>query len=144
MSRYGMPIHKFIRKRNPSSKIRTPFHNDIFWLPKEVTHKAIRRIVNRPRWEIFAQRAIEIQPRSSASNELGYGVRMTRGVCLVSLRQAIKEKGCSLQDGSISEDVEDIVITIQNNSESVVSIDKADSLCYINYHVYEFNYIKYK
>lgn len=135
MSRYGMPIHKFITKRNPSSKIRTRFHNDIFWLPKEVTHKAIRRIVNPPRWEIFAQRAIEIQPRSSVSLELGFGVRMTRGVCLVSLRQVIKEKGCSLQDGTISEDVEDIVITIQNNSESVVNIDKGDSLCYINYHV---------
>lgn len=135
MSRYGMPIHKFITKRNPSSKIRTRFHNDIFWLPKEVTHKAIRRIVNPPRWEIFAQRAIEIQPRSLVSLELGFGVRMTRGVCLVSLRQVIKEKGCSLQDGTISEDVEDIVITIQNNSESVVNIDKGDSLCYINYHV---------
>lgn len=135
MSRYGMPIHKFITKRNPYSKIRTRFHNDIFWLPKEVTHKAIRRIVNPPRWEIFAQRAIEIQPRSSVSLELGFGVRMTRGVCLVSLRQVIKEKGCSLQDGTISEDVEDIVITIQNNSESVVNIDKGDSLCYINYHV---------
>src|SRR6218665_3719703 len=98
MSRYGMPIHKFITKRNPSSKIRTRFHNDIFWLPKKVRHKAIRRIVNLPRWEIFAQRAIEIQPRSSVSLELGFGVRMTRGVGLVSLRQVIKEKGCSLQD----------------------------------------------
>src|SRR6218665_3722448 len=135
MSRYGMPIHKFITKRNPSTKIRTRFHNDIFWLPKEVTHKAVGRIVNPPRWEIFAQRAIEIQPRSSVSNELGFGVRMTRGVCLVSLRQVIKEKGCSLQAGTISEDVEDIVITIQNNSESVVSIDKGESLCSINYHV---------
>src|SRR6218665_1545753 len=135
MSRYGMPIHKFITKRNLSSKIRTRFHYDIFWLPKEVTHKAIKRIVNPPRREIFAQRAIEIQPRSSGSNELGFGVRMTRGVCLVALRQVIKEKGCSLQDGNISEDVEDIMITIQNNSESVVNIDKGDSLCYINYHV---------
>ena len=80
--------------------------------------------MNPPRWEIFAQRTIEIQPRSSVSLELGFGVQMTRGVCLVSLRQVIKETECSLQDGTISEDVEDIVIhvTIQNNSESVVSI----------------------
>src|SRR6218665_2501889 len=138
MSRYDMPIHKFITKRNPStcSKIRTRFHNDIYWLPKEVTHKAIRQIMNPPLWEIFSQHAaVEIQPRSSVSHELGFGVRMTRGVCLVSLRQVIKEKGCSLQDGTIFEDVEDIVITIQNNSESVVSIGKGDFLCYINYHV---------
>src|SRR6218665_1871132 len=109
MSRYGMPIHKFITKRNPYNKIRTRFHNDLFWLPKEVTCKAMKRILNRPRWEIFAQRAIEIQPRSSVSHELGFGVRMTRKVCMVSLRLDIKEKGCSLQDGTISEDVEDIV-----------------------------------
>src|SRR6218665_2568080 len=135
MSRYGMPIHKFITKRNPYSKIKTRVHNDIFWLPKEVTHKATRTIVNPPRWEIFAQRAIEIQPRSSVSLELGFSVRMTRGVCLMSLRQVVKENWCSLQDGTISEDVEDIVITIQKNSDSVVNIDKGDSLCYINYHV---------
>src|SRR6218665_2813550 len=127
MSRYGMPIHKFITKRNQSSKIRTRFHNDIFWLPKEVTHKAIRRIVNHPRWEIFTQRAIEIQPRSLVSLELGFGIRMTRALCLVSLRPVIKEKGCSLQDGTLSEDVEDIVITIQTTSESVVSIDTRES-----------------
>src|SRR6218665_1334158 len=97
MSRYGMPIHKFITKRNPSSKIRIRFHNDIFWLPKEITHKAKRRIVNPPRWKIFAQRAIKIKPRSSLSLELGFGVRMNRAVCLVSLRQVIKEKACSLK-----------------------------------------------
>ena len=89
MSRYGMPILNFITKRNPSSKIRSQFHNDIFWLSKEVAHKAMRRIVNPPRWEICAQRAIEIQPRSWVSHELGFDVRMTRGVCLVSLRQVI-------------------------------------------------------
>src|SRR6218665_3462946 len=109
MSRYGMLIHKFITKRNTSSKTRTRLQNDIFWLPKEVTHKAIRRIVDPPRWEFFAQRAIEIQPILSVSHELGFGVLMTKGVCLVSLRQVIKVKGCSLQDGAISEDVEDIV-----------------------------------
>src|SRR6218665_2413237 len=135
MSRYGMPIHKIITKRNPSSKIRTRFHNDIFWLPKEETQKVIRRIVNPPRWKFFAQGAIEIQPRSSVSLELGFGVRMSRAVCLVSLRQVTKEKGCSLQDETISENVEDIVITIQNNSESVVSIGKGDSLSCISYHV---------
>ena len=91
--------------------------------------------MNLPRWEIFAHRAIEIQPRSSISLELGFGVQMSRAVCLVSLRQVNKGKGCSLQDGTISENVEDIAITIQNNSESVVSLDKGDSLCYISYHV---------
>src|SRR6218665_434884 len=106
-----MPIHKFITKRIASNKIITRFYNGIFWLPKQVTYKAIRKF---SALEIFAQRAIEIQSGhpTSVSHELGFGVRMTRGVCLVSLRQVIKEKGCSLQDGTISEHVEDIVITI--------------------------------
>src|SRR6218665_270223 len=93
MSRYGMPIHKFITKRNPYSKIRTRFHNDIFWLPKEVMHKAIWRILNPPRWEIFAQRAIESQPRSSVSLELGFGVRMTRGVVWCHSDRLSKKRG---------------------------------------------------
>lgn len=131
MSEYGMPIHKFITKRNSPRRARTQ-PKSVVWLPKEVTHKAIRQ-QGTQRWEIFAQRAITIQPRSSVSQELGFGVRITRGVCLISLRQAIKEKRCSLQDGTISEDVQDIVITIQNNSDSVVTLNEGDSLCYINY-----------
>jgi len=135
MSRiYGMPMHKLITKRYIPNRVRIQ-PVSVFWVPKEVTHRAIRTPGSSQRWEIFAQTAITIQPRTSISQQLGFGVRIIRGVCLVSLRQAIKEKRCSLQDGTISEDVEDIVVTIQNNSDSVVIINEGNSLCYINYHV---------
>jgi len=58
---------------------------------------------------------------------------MTKGKCLVLLRQNIIAKGCTLQDGTVSEDVEDIIITIQNNSDTAVIIKERDSLCYIMY-----------
>jgi hypothetical protein len=131
MSRYGMPIHKFITKRNPPIRVRTR-PDSIFWRPKEVTYGPIRQGL---RWEIFAQRPITIQPKTSMTLELGFGVRMTKGKCLVSLRQKLIEKELLLQDGTVSEDVEDIIITIQNNSDTAVIIKERDSLCYINYYL---------
>jgi hypothetical protein len=119
-------IHKFITKQV------TPISRDtVRWMPKEVTYPPIR---HGPRLEIFAQQAITIGPRSSRTLVLGFGVSITRGICLVSLRQDIKEKRCSLQDGTVSEDVEDIIITIQNNFDCIVTINEGDSLCYINYY----------
>lgn len=57
---------------------------------------------------------------------------MNRGICPISLRQYIKERRSNLQDGIVSEDVKDIlIILIQNNSDSEVTINKG--LVYINY-----------
>ena len=60
---------------------------------------------------------------------------MTDGICLISLKQELKQRRCSLQDGVVSEDTDDIKITIQNNSDSEVKIDEGESLCLINYYV---------
>jgi hypothetical protein len=128
MSRYGQPIHKFITKRNPPIRFR-PRPDSIVWRPKEVKYGHIRYGL---RWEVFAQRTITIQPNTSITLELGFG-HSIKGKCLVSLRQNIIAKGCSLQDGTVSEDVEDIIITIQNNSDTAVIIKERDSLCYIMY-----------
>jgi hypothetical protein len=66
--------------------------------------------------------------------ELGFG-HSIKGKCLVSLRQKLIEKELLiLQDGTVPEDVEDIIITIQNNSDTAVIIKERDSLCYINYY----------
>lgn len=59
---------------------------------------------------------------------------MTRRMCLISLRKNIKEKRCSLQDGFVCEHVTDIIITVQNNSDTAVTVNEGDSLCYINYY----------
>ena len=101
-------------------------------MQKDVLHKPIRR-KGGLRWEIFAQQQISIQPGKTFTAALGFGVGMTRGMCLISLRQELKLKRCSLQDGTVPEDVADIIITIQNNSESVVIVNEGDSLCYIIY-----------
>jgi hypothetical protein len=117
------PIHKFITEQTPHS---------VQWRPKEVTHAPIRQ---GSRWEVFAQETFTIQPRSSSTLVLGFGVSMTRGMCLISLRQDIKERRCSLQDGTVCENVEDIIITIQNNSDNLVTINEGDSLCYVTHHL---------
>jgi hypothetical protein len=54
-----------------------------------------------------------------------------QGVCSVSLRQNLKVKRCSLHDGFVAEPVDDIIVTIQNNSDDAVTILKGDSLCFI-------------
>jgi hypothetical protein len=54
---------------------------------------------------------------------------------LVSLKQELKQKRCSLQDGIVApaEVIDDIIVTIQNNSEHEVIINEGDSLFYVNY-----------
>lgn len=125
-----MPVHKFVRKYTQEIKRVQP--NSVFWIPKQVTHSPIR-LNGGLKWEIFAQNNINIQPKGIFTAILGFGVRMTRGLCLISLRQDLKLKRLSLQDGVVSEDVDDIIITIQNNSDSIITINAGQSLCFINY-----------
>lgn len=124
----GMPIHKFITKRSPV-RHKTPA---IRWRVRETTHMPAQ--INSSKWEIFAQREIKIKPRSSSTLLLAFGVQMASGICLISLRQKIKEMRCSLQDGAVSENVEDILVTIQNNSDTMVTIDEGDAICFVNYY----------
>ena len=123
-----MAIHKFITKRSRVQHEPTP----IKWLVRDTAHMPGR--INSTKWEIFAQKDIEIQPTASLTLQFPFGVRMTRGICLISLRQELKTKKLSLHDGTLSEDVDDIIITIQNNSEKIVNLLEGASLCYINYH----------
>jgi hypothetical protein len=76
---------------------------------------------------------LTINPKSTITSSLGFGIRLdwSRGVCSISLRQALKEQQLSLHDGFIAETVENIIITIQNNSSNVVNIDEGESLCFI-------------
>jgi len=126
-----MPIHKFYVKRNIPLPFR-PKPDSITWKPKRVRYGPVRQGL---RWELFAQRTIKIEPQTSIKLELGFGVKMTKGKCIVSLRNNFIDKGCVLEDGTILEDVEDIIITIQNNSDSAVIIRERDSLCFIYYYV---------
>jgi len=127
------PLHKFITKPTRQAEVRTQPISVSWKVKSNVTH-APKRQRGGLRWEIFAQNVITIQPRATNTLLLGLGVEMTGGVCLVSLRQSIKERRCSLQDGEVSEDVvDDIIVSIQNNSDSLVTINGGESLCYVNY-----------
>jgi hypothetical protein len=119
-----MPVHKFITKHT---------HDAVRWLPGETTYSPIQ--IEGMKWEVFAQKLVTVQPKSSVTLGLGLGVLMTRGLCFISLRQDLKEKRCSLQDGAVSEDVDNIIITIQNNSDCPVIINEGDSLCYVTHRV---------
>ena len=126
-----MPVHKFITA--PEREIQLQQPDSINWLPQKVKHNPVRQNGGL-RWEIFAQSTTTIQPKGTHMTELGFGVRITgkrRGLCLLSLSKDLKQKQCSLQDGTVTFDVDDIIVTIQNNSESIVTINEGQSLCYI-------------
>jgi len=132
MSRnYLRPIHKFGTKPVRSKNFLV---NPVEWLPKkELTHIPLRQYGSQ-RWEIFAQREITIEPKETETIESGLGVRMTRGWCGISLRQEILASGCALQgEGIVTGDIADIVVTISNDSDSVVTIIEGDLICII-YH----------
>ena len=118
-----MSIHKFIHKQE------RPPATAVTWIP----HAGLaypQKQLNR-RWAILTQQSLTVNPKWTITLSLGFGVQLFRGVCSISLRQALKEKQLSLHDGFIAETVEDIIITIQNNSSNVVNIAEGESLCFI-------------
>ena len=54
---------------------------------------------------------------------------MSEGVVLVALANSLEYKQCSLQNDVNLEDVEDIVITLTNNSSEIVNIQEYELLC---------------
>ena len=132
MSRYVRPLHKFITKPPRPAKYLI---NPVTWLPKTgVTHIPIKQRGSQ-RWEIFAQRTITINPKETETFELGLGVRMTKGWCGISIRQEIRASGCVLRDDVVTENMADIVVTILNDSDSIVTILEGDPLCFIHHTV---------
>src|SRR6218665_1828174 len=127
-----MPIHKMGFTKPVIERYERTQPTSVHWVPKEVTHSP-NRLLGGLRWEMFSQNGINIPSKGTIALQLGLGVKMTRGICLISLRQYIKEKGCSLQNAIVAENVDDIIISIQNYSDSDVTINKGDSLCYVNY-----------
>lgn len=125
MQRYGQPLHKFGTKYKRPVVIAPP----IKWIPHENLTYPAKPLSGK--YEILAQEAITIQPKAALTISLKMGLQLLRGVCAVSLRQTLKEKKCSLQDGYVGETVADIIVTIQNNSDTAVTIAAGESLCYL-------------
>ena len=75
-------------------------------------------------WEIFSQQEIKLNPNEVKQIRLKLGFMMSEGVVLAGLANSLKYKRCSLKNEVNLEDVEDIVITLMNNSSEIVNIQE--------------------
>ena len=121
-----MNIHKF----NVKPKTIPP--KTIHWQPlREVKYPALK--VNSITWEISSQEDIKLKPNEVKQLRLGLRFIMSEGVVLVALANSLKNKRCILQNKVSLEDAKDIVITLTNNSNEIVDIEKTGHLrcvCY--------------
>ena len=121
-----MNIHKFYVKP------KTIPPKTIHWRPlREVKYPTLK--VNSITWEIFSQEDIKLKPKEVKQLRLGIGFIMSEGVVLVALANSLKNKRCSLQNEVSLEDAKDIVITLTNNSNEIVDIEKTKLLCRVCY-----------
>ena len=84
-------------------------------------------------WIIFSQEDIKLKPKEVKQFQLGPGFIMSEGGVLTALDNSLKNKRCSLQNEVSLEDTEDIIITITNNSNEIVDIEKHKFLCRVCY-----------
>jgi hypothetical protein len=122
-----MAIHKLITK--PAVPKLSP--KAILWLPAHVGYPP--KQMNDNMWQVYVQEEIVISRQSVKTIALKFGVKLTLGVVLISLKQQLKSLRCSIQNESVVEDTEDIIITLQNNSSHDLTIRAGESICYIIY-----------
>ena len=84
-------------------------------------------------WGFFSQHEIKLNPREVKQIQLGLGFMMSEGVVLAALANSLKYKQCSLQNEVNLKDVEDIVITLMNNSSEIVDIREHELLRRVYY-----------
>ena len=82
---------------------------------------------------IFRQEDVKLDPKEVKQIRLGFGFMMSEGVILVALANSLKYKRCSLQNEVNLEDVEDIVITLTNDSSEIIDIREQELLCRVCY-----------
>ena len=70
-------------------------------------------------------------PATSGAMTLQLRVNLSMGVVLISLDDRLKASRCRLKNESIAAPTNNIITTIQNNSDKVVTIDKGDEICYL-------------
>ena len=122
-----MNIHKF------NKKPKTTPAKTIHWRPlREVKYPAIK-VNSTTTWEIFSQEDIKLKPKEAKQFQLGLGFIMSQGGVLTGLANSLKNKRCSLQNEVSLEDVENIVITLTNNSNEIVDIQENKLLCRVCY-----------
>ena len=107
--------------------------------PKTIKWRLLREVkypaqkVNPMTLEIFSQEDVKLNPKEVKQLRLGFRLMMCEGVVLARLANSLKYKRCSLQNEVNLEDVEDIVITLTNNSNEIVDIKEHELLCCVCY-----------
>lgn len=122
-----MKVHKFGKKSVPLAEPSHPL--TVHWIPKEVRYKPVKRSLKT--WEIFAQETLVIQPREIKTIELNFGVHVVAGVILISLKQEIKLRKCSIRNETVLESVDNILIILENHSKEAVIINEGTPLCFV-------------
>ena len=107
--------------------------NSIMWSPHNGVNYEPTKI-NSVRWEIYAQEDIQLEPKQIKLYTLNFGVAFSLGLVVVSLVNDLKLKRICIQNETVVENVEDIVISIQNNADSDFSMKAGEKLCHLTYH----------
>ena len=123
-----MSVHKFGKSRVQNALSVLTVH----WKPRmDVKYRSKKR--TPATWEIYAQERLTILPHEAKRIFLSFGATMSKGMVLTSLKQELKYTHLSTQNETIIESVDDIIITIQNNSSSIAIINEGSPLCHVIY-----------
>ena len=108
---------------------RTPL---LRWIvPTNLDHRPVK--ISSKTWRVFCQESFVIAPKTTKTVKLPIGVELSDGVILTSLAQDLKIKRCSLQNELTLSSVNNVVVTIQNNSDREVSILEGTPMCLVSY-----------
>ena len=108
---------------------RTPL---LRWIvPTNLDHRPVK--ISSKTWRVFCQESFVIVPKTTKTVKLPIGVELSDGVILTSLAQDLKVKRCSLQNELTLSSVNNVVVTIQNNSDREVSILEGTPMCLVSY-----------
>ena len=108
---------------------RTPL---LRWIvPTNLENRPVK--ISSKTWRVFCQESFVIAPKTTKTVKLPIGVELSDGVILTSLAQDLKVKRCSLQNELTLSSVNNVVVTIQNNSDIEVSILEGTPMCLVSY-----------
>lgn len=123
-----MLIHKFgIKPFRTEKRLLT-----IMWKPDQnIKYKPKKKSLKT--WEIYCQQELCLKPKETKIIQLHFGIEMSEGVVFISLQQELKTKDISIHNGTVLESVDNICISLYNNSVKDVNIMPGQLLCFIYY-----------
>ena len=109
---------------------RTPL---LRWIvPTNLENRPVK--ISSKTWRVFCQESFVIAPKTTKTVKLPIGVELfSTNIILTSLAQDLKVKRCSLQNELTLSSVNNVVVTIQNNSDIEVSILEGTPMCLVSY-----------